>query len=304
MLRLIPTKEALDFHKEKVSEIFEKVIKNQYIIRESKQVNINKTFICFLEKYKNELISALPSRLLEIQKEYDKKYLSNHEKKIISSFFKETGYQNFQKQNGKYFLNLLKIDTCVYCNRNYTLDLDKSNHARAELDHWFPKDRFYILALSFYNLIPSCHSCNHLKGSPKYNWYNALDKMNHPYLQPDDNFRFSYLLNSFNSFEIITKTKENSKTRETLNFNKTEEIYNMHADKEFNDLINLRYKYSKNYLDVLLNKTFENLNMSNEEAYRMIFGIEIKEQDFHKRSFSKFKYDIIQELLNKRTSKT
>lgn len=37
--------------------------------------------------------------------------------------------------------------------------------------------------------------------------------------------------------------------------------------------------------------------MSKEEAYRMVFGIETKEEDYHKRPFSKFKKDIIDELL-------
>ncbi|WP_338840167.1 hypothetical protein [Flavobacterium ginsenosidimutans] len=299
MLTLKPTIEALDFHRQKVDEIFTNVIKKEYIKREGKQLKINKSFISFLSKYKDELISALPVRLLEIQKEYDKKLFSNHEKKVISSFFKETGYKNFQKNNGKTFLNLLKTDTCIYCNRNYTLDFDKTTHARAELDHWFPKDKFPILALSFYNLIPSCHLCNHMKGSPDYDWYTALDKMNHPYQLADESFRFSYLLNSLNSFQIITKTKLKSKTEETLVFNMTNEIYNVHGDKELNDLLNLRYKYSKNYLDILLNKTFNDLPISKEETYRMIFGIEIKEEDHHKRPFSKFKHDIIQELIGK-----
>lgn len=299
MLTLKPTIEALDFHKQKVDEIFTNVLKKGYVIRERKQIKINKSFISFLSKYKDELISALPARLLEIQKEYDKKQLSSHERKLISSFFKETGYKNFQKNNGKSFLNLLKIDTCIYCNRNYTLDFDKTNHARAELDHWFPKDKFPILALSFYNLIPSCHLCNHIKGSPDYDWYIALDKMNHPYQLPDVSFSFSYLINSLNSFQIITKSKKKSKTEETLAFNKTAEIYNVHVNKELDDLLNLRYKYSRNYLNVLLNKTFKELSMSKEEIYRMIFGIEIKEEDYHKRPFSKFKHDIIQELVRK-----
>ena len=73
-------------------------------------------------------------------------------------------YLKEQKNYSKYFLDLIGIDTCVYCNRNYTINLTKT-HARAELDHWFPKTQFPLFALSFYNLIPSCHSCNHIKGN-------------------------------------------------------------------------------------------------------------------------------------------
>ena len=40
--------------------------------------------------------------------------------------------------------------------------------------------------------------------------------------------------------------------------------------------------------------------MSKEEAYRIIFGVEINEENYHKRPFSKFKKDIIEELLQRK----
>jgi len=47
----------------------------------------------------------------------------------------------------------------------------------------------------------------------------------------------------------------------------------------------------------LINKTFHGL-MSKEDIYRMISGIEVKEEKYYKRPFSKFKHDIIKELLD------
>lgn len=264
----------------------------------------------------DDLIIGKPSKLVEIYKEY--KELGINDKKIISDFFTKTGYKNwFQSEFAKDFLSDLNINTCVYCNRNYTLDI-LDTHTRAELDHWFPKDKFPILALSLFNLIPSCHSCNHIKGNGNKNlekilkngnltdeeikkwWIDALDNMNHPYdMKEDENFTFSYEFNEdLDSLSVKFKINPNSKkTSKTLEFNKTSEIYSAHTNFELKDLLDLRYKYSKNYLDIL-NKTFEGLNLSKEEAYRMIFGIEIKEENYHKRPFSKFKNDIIEELKN------
>ena len=74
-------------------------------------------------------------------------------------------------------------------------------------------------------------------------------------------------------------------------------VYSKHSQKELKDLIDLRKKYSDNYLEILLEKTFGNLHMSDQEKYRLIFGIEIDEKDYHKRPMSKFKKDIITELL-------
>ena len=292
MIKINPTSEAIKFHQEKVLDTFETLISNGYIKRNNKIKNICKEFISFISKYKLELINREPKRLIEIHEAFKKKQFSKHQIELIKSFFIQTGYGNFPN---KEFLNLLNIHTCVYCNRNYTLYFG-GNNARAELDHWFPKADFPILALSFYNLIPSCHSCNHIKGASKgFDWLKALDIMNHPYFDKND-FTFSYNYNSLNDFKIKINVKH-KKTEETLKFNKTKEIYNTHSSRELKDLLDLQYKYSNNYLDILLNKTFTGLPMSKEEAYRMIFSIEIKEEDYHKRPFSKFKHDIIEELL-------
>lgn len=297
MLNINPTKEAIDFHNEKVSKLFKETIKKGYILREKTQKNLASEFLSFLDRYKDELISAKPERLLEINKEFEKKGLSSHQLKLIKSFFIQTGYNNFPN---KEFLNLLEIDTCVYCNRNYTLDFDKLNNARAELDHWFPKEDYPILALSFYNLIPSCHSCNHIKhnNAPDGGWDNALQNINHPYLDDKTSiFSFSYFFSSINQPKAIIKSTS-EKAKKTIEFNKIDKIYETQSTRELKDLLDLRYKYSQNYLDNLLNKTFtEEFSMSEEEAYRMVFGIEAKEDDYHKRPFSKFKKDILDELL-------
>lgn len=294
MIKLIHTPEAVKFHQSYVLKIFDKLLSNGYITRNKKQKILCKEFIRFLTIYKDELISALPNRLLEIHEEYEKKHFSIHQKKLIKSFFINTGYDNFPN---KEFLNHLEIDTCFYCNRNYTLYFG-GNNARAELDHWFPKNEFPILALSLNNLIPSCHSCNHIKGAKKgFNWKNALNELNHPYVDKN-NFKFSYDYTSFSDFKLKIDVKKNSKTYKTLAFNRTEDIYNAHSNKELIDLLELRYKYSENYIKILIENTFNGI-MSKEEIYRLVFGIEINENDYHKRPFSKFKHDIIDELLKR-----
>ena len=308
MIKINPMPEAVTFHKKHVDGVFHNLITKGYILRGKKQRNISKSFINFLIKYKDELITALPNRLLEINEEFEKKNFSKHQLILIKSFFLDTGYINFPNKD---FLNHLKIDTCVYCNKNYTLYYN-GNNARAELDHWFPKEKFPILALSFYNLIPSCHSCNHIKGNgdvlikqllaktkvtqKEINdwWRNALSNLNHPYIDNSD-FKFSYSYRTINDFNMELKVDKNSKAHTTLKFNKTEEIYNANSEKELKDIIDLRYKYSDNYIDILIHQSFKGI-MSKEEIYRVIFGIETHEEDYHKRPFSKFKHDIIEEL--------
>ncbi len=194
--------------------------------------------------------------------------------------------------------------TCVYCNRLYanTIEVgngsnDEKRIARPTFDHWFSKSKHPILALSFYNLIPSCSVCNSsIKGALEFDRSTHL----HPYEEDKrDVFYFSYDYKTFNDSQVIIKNFEklNDKVKRTINDFKLVEVYNSHSDKELKDLLELRLKYSKSYIDTLLNKTFKGIT-NEAEVYRMVFGIEITEKDYHKRPFSKFKKDIIDKLLS------
>ena len=301
MIYLKFNKKAFEFHAEKVQNIFDEILRKKHIRRGKPLLDIylNTDFLDFLKNNTSNLISGKPTKLLEINNEYEKLTLNDLEKTNIKSFFLQTGYEGFQEKYSKEFLDLIGVDTCIYCNRNYTINITK-NHSRAELDHWFPKTQFPLLSLSFYNLIPSCHSCNHIKGNPKIDWEKALKEYIHPYFKENkEGFSFDFFYNkSLDKLNIETKSfKKSTKTDETLIFNKTKDIYNSHSEKELRDLVNLRYKYSKNYIKILSEDTFKNLKISKDEIYRTIFGIEINENDFHKRPFSKFKKDIIDKLL-------
>ncbi|OBW40664.1 hypothetical protein AB670_02986 [Chryseobacterium sp. MOF25P] len=294
MLEIKPSLEAIAYHHTNVSLIFDKII-DERIGARLLEVSTRK----FLKRYKNILIKGKPELLLKVNQKFDLVVTSQNFENL-KICFRDRGYKTqFQENYGKEFLEKLGIDTCVYCNRNYTIQLVE-NRARAELDHWFPKESYPILALSFYNLIPSCHSCNHIKhsNSPNGGWENALTNINHPYLEDKTaTFSFSYFYSSINHPKIIIKSSSD-KAKKSIEFSKIDKIYESQSSRELKDLLELRYKYSNNYLDILLNKTFtREFYMSKEEAYRMVFGIEINEEDYHKRPFSKFKKDIIEELL-------
>ncbi|WP_312390297.1 hypothetical protein [Chryseobacterium sp.] len=294
MLKIIPSIEAIKFHYNNVSIILDKIIDEK--IGSGLLENSTRKF---LKRYKNIIIKGKPYLLLKVHQKFENN-ITDQDFKNLKICFRDRGYESqFQKKHGKEFLEKIAIDTCIYCNRNYTLQLVE-DRARAELDHWFPKETYPILALSFYNLIPSCHSCNHIKldNAPEGGWDYALQNINHPYLEDKaSTFSFSYFYTSFNHSKTMIKVK-NEKAKKSIEFNKIDKIYETHSNRELKDLLELRYKYSQNYLDILLNKTFSReFSMSKEEAYRMVFGIETKEEDYHKRPFSKFKKDIIDELL-------
>ena len=80
---------------------------------------------------------------------------------------------------------LKEVRFCPYCWKTPLISFDNNGNTRTfDLDHFFPKDDFPYLSLNFYNLIPSCKSCNFIKWTK--NPLSILDnhiesKIFHPY---------------------------------------------------------------------------------------------------------------------------
>lgn len=192
----------------------------------------------------------------------------------------------------------LNRSTCTYCNRIYTNTMLTSKGGklmRPQFDHWFPKSRYPLLALSFYNLIPSCSICN---SSSKGDKELYLNKHVHPYIDVNQtrNFEFNYefdeKLDSYNiSIQSLNGCLKSKDTLEELNVHT---MYNAHHS-ELKDLIKLREAYSEDYIEKI-QELFKDSHLSKQEIYRILFGTELDEQDFHKRPMSKFKHDILKEL--------
>lgn len=90
---------------------------------------------------------------------------------VKKSLFDLMGYKDFCNKDNKDDWNAYEmckemgVTVCPYCNRQYIFTIDTSNGCvRPQLDHFFPKSKYPLLACSFYNMIPSCPSCNTLKG--------------------------------------------------------------------------------------------------------------------------------------------
>lgn len=262
-----------------------------------------------------ELIEAKPQRLFELNKNLHEQYVATtgrtaEDFKVdAKKLFVKSGFTDWfskdesvgEKWNYR-LARLLDKHTCSYCNREYVFiyrnSSGKGKGMVPQFDHWFAKGNFPLLGISFYNLIPSCGTCNTIKSATDLNLEDHL----HPYVDSNISrtYDFSYLPISNTDNKIIFKNRSlfNHKGIDTVNALNLPLIYKGHSSKELKDLIDLRYKYSDNYLNILLEETFGNLQISKEERYRLIFGIEVDDKNHHKRIFSKFKGDIISELLS------
>ncbi|MCU0439436.1 MAG: HNH endonuclease [Raineya sp.] len=271
-------------------------IKN-YVEQINKLENINiKIKQAFPDYNFEKLILAKPSEIRFLASQGQNKsffpksyynYLSLSDKFFIIENQEKISYTS------KVLIDALNLSVCPYCNRNFIKST--STHRIDELDHFFPKQKYPFLALSFYNLIPSCKVCNKLKVEEPV----SINPYDIEFSKEKFSFRLkikkaSFYHDSENGFEIdFTEVK--NKLQENFKIFKIEDLYNQHKDIVL-ELIQKQITYSDDYIDDLFRRYEGTLFKNREDVLRHIGGSYISEEDFHKRPLSKLTHDMAQEL--------
>jgi len=232
-------------------------------------------------------------------------------KKITDIF----NYSNkFQKDTiTPFFKDNFKFRTCFYCNKDFITNFEKQDDkliSTFQLDHFYDKGKYPYLALSFYNLIPSCSVCNSttVKGSIDCFKEDKIGKFkNEVCLAPNNsNFNFHqkvkfklFLSDTCKSFHIKDKKaiqiplKENysneySKYIEVFKLN---ERYDVHKDIVY-EMIQNAERYPESRLKELETLT----GIPYQQIKKDIFNLIEEDDDLSKKPFSKLIKDISEEL--------
>lgn len=232
--------------------------------------------------------------------------------------FKNEEYQNTEKKSetwGAYkFVNLLGIDVCPYCGRNYifTIGDNDNKNGRPEIDHFIPEKEYPFLSCSLYNFIPSCHQCNHQKHDDYNKKKNGVIKwIPYPYIEPSKGemsppitFRAFYKIKDNKLvYGVRIRKKEAVLSEEFKNANNAfhlEDLYECH-EIEMNDLFS-RYRNYRNHkireIISLFHKTTD-ININNfifaGKLKKMILGLPIYKGN-KEYPLKKFKEDLIEQL--------
>jgi hypothetical protein len=255
-----------------------------------------------------KIIKAIPSELEDLKEKLDKlnkKLPKKNVKKIkdlYNTFAASSGNLTAQKEkyNGFILLEKLKITVCPYCNRNFIYNTEK--HRTSELDHFFNKDTYPILALSFYNLVPSCKVCNKIKLANNQLVINPYD--NRVNFDAFVKFRlkikeadFYYKTKDFKILWNKENTPSNFKARvdNHIKLFQLESLYNHHKDWVL-DIIQKNIIYNESYIDSLFQQ-FEGVLFKNrEDVIRLLSSNYINEEDLDKRPLAKLTRDISEDL--------
>jgi len=244
-----------------------------------------------------EVIRAKPEKLHEIA-------LWAEDKKLDYDFMIKK-YENFTSKKKEYdaydLASKLQVNVCPYCNLNATYIVVTQNGkkiTRPEFDHFYDKDSNPILALSFYNLIPSCHICNStLKGTEKFTIESHLN----PYSDNFDKeakFRLkienSTFYHSVKGFDVKLES-EDERAKNNIKSFELNTLYQNHKDIVL-ELIQKEAIYNESYLDELLTQYEGTLFKNRENLQRLISGGYVSDEEIGKRPLSKLVRDVSEEL--------
>lgn len=157
---------------EKISEVGDKVVEflKKLSPNNSEEISDFKELITMsfpkLKKFQNSLQTEDFSYRLIYNDESNQELLN-----LYKSYYTRFFTSNDGKIKIKNNISLIKdlgITVCPYCNRNYINS--RYDKLGCEFDHYFNKDKFPFFALTLSNLIPSCSTCNRIKGNDDYNF--------------------------------------------------------------------------------------------------------------------------------------
>jgi len=294
MIKIEFNQELFDKHIEEISKSIAKLISDldnsdeclKYLSEPKEIENILKANTFQMKLYIEFFKTTYPDSL-----EDDKELNRILREEIFEKEYKNWGSR--KKYGAYYFVKALGLNSCPYCNRNYTFVVDSDNgKLRPEIDHFYPKSIYPFLAMSFYNLIPSCSICNHTKSD------KVKEDLENPYDIEANSYQFTYTPQSV-EFAVVEKEKYNfdsleieiSGNQSNIELFKLKELYKQHKDIVLELLIKKAY-YPQSYIDEL-----SNFGFSQDEIYRYLFSNYNQDDDLHKRPLSKLIRDISQELV-------
>lgn len=282
------------------------------ILQRLNTVNLRKRQYDFIIDNLDIILKARPNELLGVNKMYQKSCRARGTgslKNLKFNLHKIFDYKYFSSKstpnyNAYDLTKRLGFNTCPYCNRGfiYTIEGNKEKIVRPDIDHFYAKSDYPLLALSFYNLIPSCLVCNRtLKGKRK------VQSCLNPYEDGfSDALSFNYFINDVQSGKGFSSKytilfKENELLKQKVNrcnqnvaLFKLKDIYSQSRGNEVADIIKKHEMSNGKYLQILHN-TFPKLGTV-QELYNIAFNNYYLEEDFAKRPLSKLTRDIFEQL--------
>lgn len=258
----------------------------------------------------------------------EKYVISKYKKKLqkdTEDFFLKN-YERYRESNKlEKVIQLMGIEVCPYCNRNFIeyYAVRNANNQRkmffkGDLDHYYSKEEIPVLAISFFNLVPSCKVCNHEKSNSikrtfypfydneedEYHFsievYDYNDKNDIVFEEPIENIeekRFDSTVWQGISDNFNIKLNANNKKRLSERMENSKEVFRL--EKKYNrskeyvkEILRKRYIYSETHIENLL-ENFPEIFDDKTQILETLYSYCDNEKHMCNRPLSKLTKDIL-----------
>ena len=218
-----------------------------------------------------------------------------------------TAYTDYDSGNGKsvsyYYFEKLNIRTCPYCNRQFTFTLHTSNvKTSPEYDHFYDKANYPVLSVSFYNLVPSCHTCNHVKGEKKTAkvnpYFRGFKSKFYIYDKENGSMRLSAVeMLHKGEGDLQLRMEDGREDAEDMSNVRTfglKGLYDMHSDY-VKDLLEKAVAYDRTAREQLAD-AFQKRGYTADQVFEFIWGKYLDVAYYNNRPLSKLTRDLLDQL--------
>lgn len=288
------------------------IIRNQFktnkrnIFNDKKNKSLQEIFDKFKEKKIDEFDAVFENKdlsdiLIQSQDEIIKILEKNKDKSSLKKLKYVFNYDKFQSEITKFFTDNFNFRTCFYCNKDFITNFDADKKVSTfQLDHFFDKATYPYLALSFYNLIPSCYVCNAKVKLSANTFENNCIAPNSQNFDFHQKVKFKLFLEpscknlhikSKDDIDINLKENYSDMYDKYIEIFKLNERYKAHKDIVF-DMIQKAELYPESRLKELQDLT----GIPFQQIKKDIFNLIDENEDLSKQPFSKLIVDMSKEL--------
>lgn len=199
---------------------------------------------------------------------------------------------------------LSRVKYCPYCNAEtvYAVERKESPNEpiKCAFDHFYPKGRYPFLALSLYNLIPSCYRCN---SQYKRDQFRRILEMPHPYMDDiDDLARFVPLGiqetwfsgDESDALQLVLRSRRQKNERRISDYDNVFDVSNIYSQlfkREAVDALVKAKMFSPAYVSQL-SEMFKGAGLEHVNIKRLLFGTTLKHDNIDKERLSKLVIDM------------
>lgn len=244
-------------------------------------------------KYSNNVNKKNIKNILNKKYTYESIYMMFEKCKYAYEQFSNKGINSW-------IIDKTEMNVCPYCNLAYTYNRGKK--VTAQLDHFFSKSEYPMFALCYYNLIPSCPACNHIKTDNNENMTspyedNAFNNMKIKWkLAIDKNMKEENVKALTSDIEIFIDS-DVTEDQKNISIMKLNEAYNKHKDYA-SEVIKKIQTYLNEDSKYLIQTIAFNNKISSDEIEHFYLGTYVDKNKKIDRILEKMIRDFVEQYKN------